>query len=505
MRLRLFLLFAVVVTGFLHPLPSMARNAPITTAGSSIVCPAATTTVPVTVTGFTSVKAITLRLDYDPTQLSFVGFTNLNPGIPGASINNVIVTPTLSKIMIVWAELTALTLVDGSKLVDLNFTLISGSPLISFNNSDNGGGDCEYADENYVAMNDIPTPAYYFNSTITNNSPGPAGTITGASSPCAGASNVVYTVPAIANATSYTWSLPTGGTIISGNNTNTIVVNYAVSALSGNMTVFGSNVCGQGASSTLAITVNSLPGSAGVITGPDTVCAGTNGVVYSTPAIANATSYEWTIPAGAVITSGSTSSQIVVTFSSSPGTGIFMVKGSNECGYGTSSPNFPVAMISSLPAPVVTASGPLLTSSVATGNQWYYEGTGAIAGATGQTYTATITGWYWSVVMGVGCPVIESNHVYVLFTGKEEIRQTGCRVYPVPCDGKFTIALNPAEPGNYTIMVYDMAGVRVFEQDDFHVQGAFEKQVDLQPLASGIYSLVIIGRDHVIVKKILVE
>ena len=87
-----------------------------------------------------------------------------------------------------------------------------------------------------------------------NPLPANAGIILGTSTVCQGQNSVTYTVPLIANATSYIWTLPTGAT---GTSTiNTITVNYGITAVSGNITVKGINSCGNGAISILAVTVN---------------------------------------------------------------------------------------------------------------------------------------------------------------------------------------------------------------------------------------------------------
>jgi len=91
--------------------------------------------------------------------------------------------------------------------------------------------------------------------------PADAGTISGLTTVCQGQNSVIYTVPTILNATSYIWTLPAGATGTS--TTNSITVNYSVSAVFGDITVKGNNTCGDGATSTLAITVNPLPADAG--------------------------------------------------------------------------------------------------------------------------------------------------------------------------------------------------------------------------------------------------
>ena len=123
--------------------------------------------------------------------------------------------------------------------------------------------------------------------------PAVAGTITGTASVCQGQTTIAYTVPAITNATSYVWAYSGTGATITGT-TNAVTITFAAAATSGNLTVYGSNTCGNGAiSANYAVTVNPLPSAAGTITGTATVCQGQTAVAYTVPVIANATSYVW--------------------------------------------------------------------------------------------------------------------------------------------------------------------------------------------------------------------
>ncbi|MDP2058801.1 MAG: hypothetical protein Q8J97_03610, partial [Flavobacteriaceae bacterium] len=83
--------------------------------------------------------------------------------------------------------------------------------------------------------------------------PANAGTISGTTFVYKGQQGVVYTVPAINNATTYIWTLPAGASGTS--TTNSITVNYGSSAVSGNITVKGNNSCGDGETSTLFVRV----------------------------------------------------------------------------------------------------------------------------------------------------------------------------------------------------------------------------------------------------------
>lgn len=86
--------------------------------------------------------------------------------------------------------------------------------------------------------------------------PGAASAITGPLVTAQGHSGIAYSVPAIANATGYVWSLPSGASIATGAGTASITVNFSASATSGNITVYGTNDCGNGpVSEPLAVTV----------------------------------------------------------------------------------------------------------------------------------------------------------------------------------------------------------------------------------------------------------
>jgi hypothetical protein len=172
------------------------------------------------------------------------------------------------------------------------------------------------------------------NYAITVNPlPVAAGTITGTPTVCQGQSSVSYSVPAITNAVSYTWSYSGSGATITGSS-GTVTISFASNATSGNLTVKGTNACGDGTvSANYAITVNPLPVAAGTITGTSTVCQGQSSVSFSVPAITNAVSYVWTLPSGATGTSATNS--ISVSFGATAISGIITVKGRNACGDGT--------------------------------------------------------------------------------------------------------------------------------------------------------------------------
>ena len=173
------------------------------------------------------------------------------------------------------------------------------------------------------------------NVTVTPGA-GDAGVITGPTAVCAGTKSN-YSVAAIANATTYSWVLPDGATFDSGEGTQNIVVNYALNATSGTITVKGKSACSSGAASNLDISVTEKPGDAGEILGETSFSAGTFGAEYSVAPIDNVTNYEWTLPAGATIATGAGTNSITVDFGATAVAGNITVVGSNTCSSGAPS------------------------------------------------------------------------------------------------------------------------------------------------------------------------
>jgi hypothetical protein len=91
----------------------------------------ATVSVPISVTNFTGIGSITLKIAYNPAVATFTGVANAPTGVSFTS------NAASGVITLIWYDATGntpLTLASG-KLVDLNFTYLSGSGAITFNTS----------------------------------------------------------------------------------------------------------------------------------------------------------------------------------------------------------------------------------------------------------------------------------------------------------------------------------------------------------------------------------
>ncbi|MFH0760815.1 MAG: T9SS type A sorting domain-containing protein, partial [Bacteroidota bacterium] len=508
-------LSTIFVLSYAH---SFSQNAPITTAGSVQVCPDSLATIPVTVDNFTFIGSISLRLDYDPTFLTFSTVTNINPAlaIAGVLFNDVPVSGTLHKIMIVWTDINADTLANGSKLFDILLTYLSGAPSLSFNNTANNGSDCEYANGSGFPLNDIPTSTYYIDGQVSGIPlVGAAGTISGTATVCQGQTGVGYSVPVIPNATGYAWSVPTGATIVSGINSSIITVDFSASASSGNITVYGTNSCGNGIPSpAYPVTVVALPGPGGTITGTATVQQGQTGVQYSTSPIANATGYTWSVPSGATIVSGTNSTTITVDFSPTASSGNITVYGTNACGNGPTAQAFPVTV-------VMATQLELTDITIPNGTTICYDATQTIILAGNGTFFTVENGGSVTLIAGLNILMLPGTTVqpggymwaYITTTGqycgptnspvypvaKNEITKVNpeefipvtkpavpqCKIYPNPTTGNFTLELTGlAETASVQVEAFSIMGEKIFTRV---LSGTSNHVFSISERPSGLY------------------
>ena len=334
---------------------------------------------------------------------------------------------------------------DDITIVKYNKT--DGTELFSKNYDSGNGDDKAYnilidANQNII-INGVVNTATESQNMLTLqycNPAAAAGTITGETTVCQGQNSVTYTVPAIDFATSYIWSLPTGATGTS--TSNSISVDFSISAVSGNITVKGHNDCIDGAASSIAITVNETPSAptVGTITQP-TCSVATGSVVLS-----GLPSGDWTINPGAI--TGSTTSKTISGLAA--GTYNFTVTNASGC-ISDASADVVIDAQPVTPTPAITQNGMILHSDAPTGNQWYNQA-GIINGATGQEYTVTANGDYYVIVTLV-CSSNASNIISIVNTGVDlGENNKSIKVYPNPVSKELIIELE----GNKEIVNFEI-------------------------------------------------
>ncbi|OON68022.1 hypothetical protein B0919_15285 [Hymenobacter sp. CRA2] len=131
----------------------------------------------------------------------------------------------------------------------------------------------------------------------------------------------------------------------------------------------------------------------------------------------------------------------------------------------------------------------VVTSSSATGNQWYLNGT-AISGATGQTYTAngnTQPGAYTVVVTGAGGCASQASVTLTVTATSKPLASSSLTVYPNPTpDGQLTLELSGYHKA-VELTVLNAVGQVVARRTV--AAGTTRQALDLRQLPAGVYVL----------------
>jgi hypothetical protein len=137
---------------------------------------------------------------------------------------------------------------------------------------------------------------------VANTAPTNAGAISGITNVTKNQTNISYSVSTIPNAKSYIWKLPSGATGTS--TTNNINVIFGNNAESGEISMKGSNDCGDGLESLLFISVNKTPiANAGQDQSVNEEATVSLDGSLSSDADGNPLTYKWTAPAGITLSS----------------------------------------------------------------------------------------------------------------------------------------------------------------------------------------------------------
>lgn len=192
----------------------------------------------------------------------------------------------------------------------------------------------------------------------------PEPTITGSASVCVGAMGVVYSTEV--GMMSTTWSVSAGGTLVSGQGTNSIVVNWNdVGVQSVSVTYIDANGCSPSPAFSKTVTVYSFPTFS--ITGPTSTCTGTPAKEYATSA--GMSSYEWTIPDGTITSGGGLTDNFANVVWNTPGTHTITLKCTDS--YGCFDTKTLDVTVYALPVPSITGSTTVCAGS--TGNVYSTE------------------------------------------------------------------------------------------------------------------------------------
>ncbi|MEO8770603.1 MAG: T9SS type A sorting domain-containing protein [Ferruginibacter sp.] len=166
--------------------------------------------------------------------------------------------------------------------------------------------------------------------------PGPISGLLNVCPMIGSATPTTYSINPVAGASSYTWQVPLGTALISGQGTTSIQVTFdnSFAYTHSIFTVIAeSNSCTSAASELEVLKI--LPGIATSINGPANVCefiGSTANAVYSVDPVENATSYTWTVSGSASIVSGQGTTNVEISFLDSFNYGSIKVTANSNCG-----------------------------------------------------------------------------------------------------------------------------------------------------------------------------
>jgi|GEM_PF-6400897 len=323
---------------------------------------------------------------------------------------------------------------------------------------------------------------------------------------CANENGVAYSVAAIANADSYNWTV-TGTTLVSGQGTNAIEVDFA--STSATIAVAASNdVCGSSATSTVQVLVSTAPPTPGLIAGDTSLCVGVAGVAFEIDSVAGADNYVWTVTNGTLV-SGQSSKLVSVDFASAA-VATVSVAASNACGQSDSS----VLQVAVHALPVVTFTLPTdqycstgaafsLTGGSPTGG--VYSGTAVLANDTFVPATAGV-GKYeitYTYTDNNGCEATATDSITVnVCSGIEDVSELL---------GKVTVSPNPFSL--FTIVEFEKTPETIVNVTLADAEGRIVRNfvttdksflVERNSLSTGMYYLILKSNNIVFERKRIV-
>ena len=215
-----------------------------------------------------------------------------------------------------WTAPSGTVIISGQGTTSVTLVItgnfVSGTLSVVANN------ECGSSTPKTLALSSIPVAPGTITGTTNNLCPN-------------GVSNPTYTIAAVVGASSYTWTAPSGTTIVSGQGTTAVTLNVSSSFVSGTLSVVAINSCGASTSKTLALT--SIPIAPGTIIGTtNNLCLnGISNPTYSIAAVSGASSYTWTAPVGTTIISGQGTTSVTLEVSGTFSSGTLSVIANNAC------------------------------------------------------------------------------------------------------------------------------------------------------------------------------
>ena len=254
-----------------------------------------------------------------------------------------------------------------------------------------------------------------------------------------------------------------------------------------------------GCTNSQSVTVTVKPTYQLAVSGLSTVCAGAKNVIYSTTP--GMTTYQWTLPSGASIISGTTTSSIAVDFSSSAISGNVRVSGTTDCGT-VLSENFAVT-VNPIPAvPSFVVQNHTLISNTDLGNQWYLNGSPALINGNDRQFTAADGGTVALLTSLKGCESPLTSSV-VISPMQDNVLELD--TYPNPNTGQFELRIEMGVQAYFTIDIFNDQSQLLYRKLKVYVDKLLVEPIDLTGVSTGTYIVRVYNGEMSQVVKVIVR
>lgn len=464
-----------------------------------------TWTLPFSWSGSSTTTSITTTAGYISDNIIVTANNSCGSGTPrtlAVTANQTPSTPTIS-------PTGPITACSG---VSKTLTVISPQTGVTYNWSNGGTGTTHSVinfNGNIYCYGNIGSCNSNNSNTVTINLwpiPSQPGPISGPTSICVGTEGI-YSISPVTYATSYQWYLPNnnwygiyhGDTLNAGANANT----------GGTLSVYAKNSCGNSPTRTLAITTKPIASTVITSSGPTIFCSSGSDTLKS-PLVSGVT-YQWKKNGSNI--SGATASSYLAKSS-----GTYKVKTTiTLTGCSSTTPTGTLVTVNSNPTATITPGGPttfcagdsvILNANTGTGLTYQWKkGNSAISG-TLPSRTAKSAGTYKVIVTNTNGCTKQSAGVLVTINCRtgDEIGQPGSmELYPNPTNGKVTVRFNSKTNQNCKLLVTDITGRDVWQEQFDAKEGLNEYEFDLNDLSEGVYLIHVKNSDGEMTQRVVID
>jgi len=156
--------------------------------------------------------------------------------------------------------------------------------------------------------------------------------------------------------------------------------------------------------------------------------------------------------------------------------------------------------------PTVSQVGNVLTSSSASNNQWFFNGS-IMPGETNQNVNVTQNGNYTVQVTDPTNSCVSTSTVYAF--GSIGIVESNISVavngFPNPSTGQFELSLFFSEKSNVKLKIHNAIGQIVYNEELYGATGLVNRTINLSNYGKGYYLISVITEKGLTTKKIIIE